>query len=430
MPRKAKELTDVAVRNLKKPGYYAVGGSVSGLLLQVTATGARSWVLRYTAGVKPGTGKPWRRDLGLGGYPDVSLSEARRKAAEARELLSKNIDPITAKREARSAMLAARLAEITFEKAAHQFIESKSAEWKSGGKSADQWTSSLEAYAFPVLGSLRVADIDRAHVLRVLEPIWTEKNETANRVRQRMESVLDWAKVRGFREGDNPARWKGYLDKVLPAPGKVRDVQHHPALPYAQMQLFMVDLRSRNGMGARALEFAILTAARSGEARGARWDEIDLDAKVWTVPPERMKSSKKEHRVPLSDAVIKMLKALPRVEGTDLVFTPQRGSNPLSDNTLTKLLGDMHDASIKRGGAGYIDPKQAKVITAHGFRSTFRDWASEETHAARDVVEMALAHTIGNKVEAAYRRGDLFEKRRALMTEWATFCSPKSKVSS
>ncbi|WP_082061811.1 integrase arm-type DNA-binding domain-containing protein [Xanthomonas sp. GPE 39] len=276
MPRKAKELTDIAVRNLRKPGYYAVGGAVSGLLLQVTATGARSWVLRYTAGVKPGTDKPWRRDLGLGGYPDVSLSEARRKAAEARELLSKNIDPITAKREARSAMLAARLAEITFEKAAHQFIESKSAEWKSGGKSADQWTSSLEAYAFPVLGSLRVADIDRAHVLRVLEPIWIEKNETANRVRQRMESVLDWAKVRGFREGDNPARWNGYLDKVLPAPGKVRDVQHHPALPYAPMQSFMLDLRSRNGMGARVLEFAILTAARSGEARGARWDEVGM----------------------------------------------------------------------------------------------------------------------------------------------------------
>lgn len=319
-------------------------------------------------------------------------------------------------------MFAARLAEITFETAAHQFIESKSAEWKSGGKSADQWTSSLEAYAFPVLGSLRVADIELAHIRAVLDPIWKDKNETANRVRQRMESVLDWAGASGFRKGENPARWKGHLDKLLPAPGKVREVQHHPALPYAQMRPFMLDLRSRNGMGARALEFAILTAARSGEARGARWDEIDLEAKVWTVPPERMKSSKKEHRVPLSDAAIKMLKALPRVEGTDLVFTPQRGKNPLSDNTLTKLLGDMHDASVKRGGAGYIDPKQGKVVTAHGFRSTFRDWASEETHAARDVVEMALAHTIGNKVEAAYRRGDLFEKRRTLMSEWAKFC--------
>lgn len=384
-------------------------------------------MLRYTSGVNPETGRQRRRDLGLGRYPDVPLAEARRRAVEARELIANKIDPISAKRAARSARLAAQLAEITFRKAAYQFIKDKSPEWKSGGKSADQWTSSLEAYAFPVLGSLRVADIDRAHVLRVLEPIWTEKNETANRVRQRMESVLDWAKVRGFREGDNPARWKGYLDKVLPAPGKVRDVQHHPALPYAQMQPFMLDLRSRNGMGARALEFAILTAARSGEARGARWDEIDLEAKVWTVPPERMKSSKKEHRVPLSNAAIKMLKALPRVEGTDLVFTPQRGKNPLSDNTLTKLLGDMHDASVKRGGAGYIDPKQGKVITAHGFRSTFRDWASEETHTASDVVEMALAHVVKNKVEAAYRRGDLLEKRKPLMEEWATFCSFNTK---
>ena len=426
MPRKAKELTDVAVRNLKKPGYHAVGGPIPGLLLQVTKTGAKSWVFRYTAGVKPGTDIPWRRDHGLGGYPAVSLAEARRKAAEARELLSRGKDPITLKREARSAMLAARVAEITFEKAARQFIDSKSVEWKAGGKSVEQWTSSLEAYAFPLLGALRVADIDRAHVLRVLEPIWTEKNETANRVRQRMESVLDWANVRGLRDGDNPARWKGYLDKVLPAPGKVQEVKHHPALPYAQMGTFMADLRTKTAMGARALEFAILTAVRSGEARGARWNEIDLDAKVWTVPAERMKSSRKEHRVPLSDAAVEMLKNLPRMEGNDLVFPAQRGKNPLSDNTLTKLIADMHAASVKRGGVGYLDPKQGKVATCHGFRSTFRDWASEETHAAHEVVEMALAHRIASAVEAAYRRGDLFEKRRVLMTEWAAFCAKKA----
>lgn len=426
MPRKARELTDVAVRNLKKPGYHAVGGPIPGLLLQVTKTAAKSWVFRYTAGVKPGTNTPWRRDHGLGGYPAVSLAEARRKAAEARELLSRGKDPITLKREARSAMLASRIAEITFEKAAHRFIDGKSAEWKAGGKSVEQWTSSLEAYAFPILGSLRIADIDRAHVLRVLEPIWTEKNETANRVRQRMESVLDWAKVRGYRDGDNPARWKGYLDKVLPAPGKVQEVKHHPALPYSQMATFMADLRTKTATGARALEFAILTAARSGEARGARWGEIDLEAKVWTVPAERMKSSRKEHRVPLSDSAIELLKNLARIEGNDLVFPAQRGTNPLSDNTLTKLIRDMHTANVKRGGPGYLDPKEGKVASCHGCRSCFKDWASEETHAAHEVVEMSLAHTIGNKVEAAYRRGDLFEKRRALMKEWSAFCDLKS----
>lgn len=392
-------------------------------------------MLRYTAGVKPGSGKPRRRDLGLGGYPRVSLADARRKATEARELLSQQKDPITVKREARSAMLAAQIAEITFEKAARQFIASKSVEWKPSGKSLEQWTGSLEAYAFPLVGKLRVADIERAHVLQVLEPIWLEKNETAYRVRQRIEAVLDWATVNDLRKGDNPARWKGYLDKVLPAPGKVREVKHHPALPYPQIGTFMADLRTKSGMGARALEFAILTASRSGEARGALWNEIDLDAKVWTVPAERMKSSRKEHRVPLSDAAIEMLKSLPRMEGNDLVFPAQRGKNPLSDATLTKLVRDMHDANVRFDGPGYIDPKQIdeetgkpRIATAHGFRSCFRDWASEETHASHEAIEMSLAHSISNAVEAAYRRGDLFEKRRVLMTEWAAFCDLKRIV--
>lgn len=404
MPRVVKELTDLAVKNLRQPGYHAVGG-VPGLHLQVTGGGGRSWILRYTAGVKPETGKPWRRDLGLGSYPEVSLSRAREKARAARELVADEVDPITERKAARSAMLAARLSEITFEKAAHQFIESKSAEWKAGGKSADQWTSSLKEYAFPVIGSLRVGDVDRVHVLRVLEPIWTTKTTTADRVRQRTEAVLDWATVRGYRQGDNPARWKGYLDKVLPSPGKVSKVKHHAALPAADTPAFMARLRKQEGIAPRALEFAILTAARSGEVRGATWDEIDLDSSVWTVSAERMKA-KKEHRVPLSGAAITLLKLLRRLEGTELVFPPPRGSKPLSDNTLTAVL--------KRMGV---------PVTAHGFRSTFRDWTSEETHYPREVAEMALAHTIGDKVEAAYRRGDLFEKRSALMSDWSEFCA-------
>ena len=418
MPKKVEELSALAVKNLKGAGLYAVGG-VPGLHLQVTSTGAKTWILRFTAGVKPGTGKPWRRDLGLGGYPAVGLADARRKAQEAKDKLAQGIDPITEKREQRSTMLAARLAEITFEKAAQQYIEAKSGEW-SNEKHGQQWTNTLTAYAFPVIGSLRVSDIERAHVLQVLEPLWFgDKNaelekdrrpkiETGTRVRQRIESVLDWASVRGYRKGDNPARWEGYLDKVLPARGKVQKVQHHAALTIADLPDFISRLRQRNGIGAKALEFTILTAARSGEVRGATWDEIDLEARVWTVPAERMKA-KKEHRVPLSDTAVALLKGLHRLEGSNLVFPPPRGLNPLSDNTLTKVLKDME-----------------VPVTAHGFRSTFRDWCSEHTEYPSEVAEMALAHTIGNAVEAAYRRGDLFDKRRAMMATWAAFCDGKS----
>lgn len=418
MPKKVEELSALAVKNLKGAGLYAVGG-VPGLHLQVTSTGAKTWILRFTAGVKPGTGKPWRRDLGLGGYPAVGLADARRKAQEAKDKLAQGIDPITEKREQRSTMLAARLAEITFEKAAQQYIEAKSGEW-SNEKHGQQWTNTLTAYAFPVIGSLRVSDIERAHVLQVLEPLWFgDKNaelekdrrpkiETGTRVRQRIESVLDWASVRGYRKGDNPARWEGYLDKVLPARGKVQKVQHHAALTIADLPDFISRLRQRNGIGAKALEFTILTAARSGEVRGATWDEIDLEARVWVVPAERMKA-KKEHRVPLSDTAIALLKGLHRLEGSNLVFPPPRGLNPLSDNTLTKVLKDME-----------------VPVTAHGFRSTFRDWCSEHTEYPSEVAEMALAHTIGNAVEAAYRRGDLFDKRRAMMATWAAFCDGKS----
>jgi integrase len=416
MPKKIEELTPVALnrkadklKKAKTQGLIAVGG-VPGLHLQVSAAGATTWILRFTAGVKPGTGKAWRRDLGLGGYPAVGLSQAREKAREARDKIAQGIDPITEKREQRSAMIAARLAEITFEEAAKQFIASQSVTWKAGGKSEHQWSTSLEDYAYPVVGSLRVADIELAHILKVLEPIWTTKTETARRIRSRLEQVLDWATIRGYRKGDNPARWRGALDKVLPAPDKVRKVKHHAALAIAELPDFLTQLRQRNGIGAKALEFAILTAARSGEARGATWDEIDLEAKVWTIPAERMKASK-EHRVPLSADAVKLLKGLPHMEGTDLVFAPPRGTNPLSDNTLTKVLKDM-----------------GVPVTAHGFRSTFRDWCAEHTEFPREVAEMALAHSIGNAVEAAYRRGDLFDKRRELMSKWASYCAGKSKA--
>jgi integrase len=331
---------------------------------------------------------------------------AREKARKAREDIVQGVDPIAQRAAAASALQAARGAETTFEQAARKFIESKSPEWKNA-KHAAQWTATLETYAFPIIGSLQVRDVVLAHIVKILEPIWTTKTETATRLRGRIENVLDWATVRGYRNGENPARWKGHLDKILPKPGKVAKVEHHSALPVDAIGTFMVELRKREGIAARALEFAILTAARSGEVRGATWAEVDLYAGVWTIPGDRMKAGR-EHRVPLSEGAIKLLQALPRFSHTDLIFVAPRGG-VLSDMTLTAVMRRMKVGAVP-----------------HGFRSTFRDWAAERTAYPRDVAEMALAHAIGDKVEAAYRRGDLFEKRRRMMADWDSFCNSTS----
>lgn len=394
MPKKAEELSALEVGRLVKPGRYPVGG-VAGLCLKVAPSGARSWVLRVVIAGK-------RRDAGLGGYPDVTLALAREKARRARDDIERGIDPIAQRAEALSTMIAARGAETTFEEAAFKFIEAKSQEW-ANAKHAAQWRATLETYAFPVVGKMQVRDVTLAHVVKILEPIWTTKTETASRVRGRIESVLDWATVRGYRHGDNPARWKGHLDKVLAKPSRVAKVTHHKAVAVDAIGSFMTDLKKREGVAARALEFVILTAARSGEVRGALWSEIDLNAGVWTIPADRMKA-KREHRVPLSERAIKLLGALAKGKPDDLVFPAPRGG-VLSDMSLTAVLRRMEmDA------------------TAHGFRSTFRDWAAEHTNYPHHVAEMALAHAIGDKVEKAYRRGDLFEKRRRMMADWAAFC--------
>lgn len=394
MPKKAKELSALEVGRLKTPGLFAVGG-VPGLQLQVSPTGARTWVLRVMVAGK-------RRDMGLGGYPAVPLALAREKAREARATIEKGVDPIAQRAAARSTLAASRGAEITFEDAARQFIRAKEVEWKNA-KHGQQWTNTLETYTFPVVGKLACADVALPHVLKILEPIWTTKTETATRLRGRIESVLDWATVRGFRKGENPARWKGHLDKILPAPGKVAKVEHHGAVAVDDLSTFVAALRKRDGIAARALEFLILTAVRSGEVRGALWSEIDITGRTWTIPPERMKASK-EHRVPLSDGALSLLEALPRLAGSDLVFPSPRGL-VLSDMTMTAVMRRMKRDEVP-----------------HGFRSTFRDWAAERTNYPREVAEMALAHAIGNAVEAAYRRGDLFEKRARMMQEWAKFC--------
>ena len=400
MPKVAKELSALEVGRLNKPGMHAVG-AVPGLHLQVTDTGASTWILRVLVGGR-------RREIGLGGYPAVTLAQAREKARMTREDIVKGIDPVEQRKAARSALFALHGARITFDECAQKFIESKAAEWRNP-KHRAQWAATLATYASPVVGRLNVQDVTLAHVMKILETdnLWTTKTETASRLRGRIESVLDWATVRGYRTGDNPARWKGHLDKLLPAPGKTKTVEHHAALPYALLGGFMVDLRMREGVAAKALEFAILTAARSGEVRGACWDEIDLDNALWTIPSARMKANK-EHIIPLSQQALELLKALPNVPDNPLVFPAPRGG-VLSDMTLGAVLKRMGRADL----------------TAHGFRSTFRDWAGETTAYPREVIEHALAHQLKDKAEAAYARGSLLAKRRRLMADWAVFCEAK-----
>jgi integrase len=348
--------------------------------------------------------------MGLGTYPDVTIKEARERAQEARKLLRDDMDPIDRRQATRSAMVAAREIALTFEQCATAYIAIKENEWKNA-KHGDQWRNTLATYAFPIIGSLLVAHIDQTHILRILEPIWTTKTETASRLRGRIENVLDYATVRGYRKGDNPARWRGHLDKLLATPAKVSKIEHHAALPYTEVGEFMAVLQHQAGMGARALEFAIITAARSGEVRGAKWTEIDLDQAVWNIPADRMKAGR-EHRIPLSDAALELLRHLPRIDNSELLFPNTKGAE-LSDMTLTAVLRRM-----------------GRKITAHGFRSTFRDWAGETTAYPREVIEHALAHQLKDKAEAAYARGTLFNKRRKLMADWAKYCATVTTTAS
>lgn len=393
MAKKAKELKPIQVQRLVgKDGLHAVGG-VAGLYLQVRGDSS-AWILRITMGDR-------RRHVGLGGYPDVTLSQARDKARAARAKVAEGIDPVAERRAGRAGLMSV----LSFDQCTERLLEARSHEWKNP-KHAAQWRSTLATYAGPIIGKQPVDEIELRHVVDVLTPIWTTKTETASRLRGRIESVLAWATVSGYRTGDNPARWKGNLDHVLARPNKVRKVVHHKALPIDAMHDFMVALRARDGMSARALEFVILTAARSGEVRGATWSEIDMDAATWIIPGDRMKAGN-EHRVPLSPSAIALLEALPRFAGTDLVFVGPSG----------RALSDMSLSAVTR--------RMEVEAVPHGFRSTFRDWSSERTNYPRDVAEMALAHTIGDKVEAAYRRGDLMAKRTKMMADWAKFIDAK-----
>lgn len=380
----------MAVSKMSKPGVYGDG---AGLYIRVTEGRSKHWIYRFTLAGK----EHW---MGLGPYPEVSLEEAREATLKARKKRYAGINPISARDAER-----ARAKNLTFQQCADQYIASHRSGWKNP-KHVDQWTNTIATYCGPVIGKLPVEQVTVGLVMRVLEPIWTTKAETAGRLRGRIESILDWATVRGYREGDNPARWKGQLDHLLPNISRVKRITHHAALGYAEMAELMLTLRQQAGIAARALEYAILTACRSGEVRLAAWEEIDLHSRVWIIPGERMKAAK-EHRVPLSDAAIAVLNQMD--QSTKFIFPGRTEGRPLSDMSLSAVLRRM----------GRDD------LTVHGFRSTFRDWASESTAYPRDVAEMALAHSIGNKVEAAYRRGDLFTKRTRMMADWAEFCNKK-----
>lgn len=370
-----------------KPGATSDGG---GLRLLVTSAGSVSWQFRYSIGSK-------RRVMGLGSSNVVTLAEARNKAAEARRQVAAGIDPLTlstAKAEAKV---------VTFDTAASDYISSHKAGWKSA-KHAAQWANTLRDYVSPVFGHLPVGDVTTEMVLKVLTPIWTEKPETAKRVRNRIELIVDSAKARGMAAGDNPARWRGHLDKLLPKRTKASKT-HHAAMPYAALPAFYQQLQSeRESLSAKALALTILTATRTSETLQADWSEFDLQARIWTIPAKRMKAGR-EHRVPLSGEAVRLVESLPTRSGW--LFPGARKGKPLSGMSMAMCL-----RKIRPGD-----------VTVHGFRSTFRDWAAEETHHPNVVAEMALAHTVGNAVEAAYRRGDLLEKRKVLMNDWATFCT-------
>ena len=391
----------LAVQRLKDPGYHAVG-TVPGLHLAVGASGSRSWILRTMVGAK-------RREIGLGSYPALPLAGAHEKARHFRALIADGIDPVGEKRDKRSALIASQQSSITFKVAAQKYIDSQSSAWKHP-KQAAQWQGSLRDYAFPKLGAMLVRDIQLAHVLAALEPIWTTKTETASRVRGRIERILAWCQTRGYRSGINPATWRGQLDTVLPAPGKVTKELHYPAVQVDQAPSFMNALRQAEGLGAKALAFGMLTAARSGEVRGATWGEFDFERKVWIVPEGRMKAER-EHRVPLSPQALALIQSLGRHPESQLVFPSNKGVM-LSDMTLSAVMRRMN----------FCDRDGRKSVP-HGLRSTFRDWAAERTKYPAEIVEAALAHGKGDKVVGAYFRSDVFEKRRGLMRDWAIYLS-------
>lgn len=422
MPKRAKELTAKAVRELKHPGTskfsiaYPVGG-VSGLLLQVAPSGSKSWILRATIGKR-------RRDFGLGSYPDVTLAKARERAREARDTIWRGLDPIEEKRAAAAALAAAQARSMTFADAWERYAKQKVLEF-STDRYRVQWRRTVEKYALPAIGKMQVAEVEMRDVLRVLQPLWTERTETAVKLRERIEKALAWAIVQGYRPGPNPAAWKNNLEMVLPSPSRVAASEKFPALQIQDAQRWWAALRIREGVGAQALSFQAMTAARSGAVRFATWSEFDFENRVWTIQPGRQASkipnNETAKRIPLTEPMVRLLKAMPRLRGSDaLVFSaPRLGA--LSDATLAKQMRTIHEADLAAGGRGFVDAKTLRPAVPHGLRSCFRTWVAEKTTFDADMAEVALFHKVGTKVSQAYDRSDQLEKRRAMMTAWCDF---------
>lgn len=392
---------------------HAVGG-VAGLLLQVSPTGARSWILRVWIGTK-------RRNIGLGGYPDVTLAQAREKARDMRAAVSDGRDPLAERVAARAALKASQARMLTFSEAVEKSLPDLT-RGVSNPKAAAQWQSTLSTYAIPIIGDMQVADIDVQDIVRVLKPIWETKTETASRLRGRIERVLAWATTNKHREGVNPALWRKNLDTILTSPSSIREVEHHPAVQMKDTGSWFADVQSRGGQRAEALRLLAMTCVRSENIREMRWPNIDCDARVWTIPKEDMKGQKnqrKEHKVPLTDEMIELLSRQPRAENCDLVFPSSRGT-PLSDATISSCMRAVHEAKKAEDSFGYLDRQSLRPAVPHGLRSTFRDWTAERG-IDRDMAEIALAHVVRDEVERAYRRTDLLERRRVLMAAWVAF---------
>ncbi|NBQ69214.1 MAG: site-specific integrase [Nitrosomonadaceae bacterium] len=415
MTRGIHRLASLKIKNETKPGFYSDGG---GLYLQVsTFNASKSWVFKYTLHGR-------RRGMGMGPVDTVSLAQARRLAEKLREQVRNGIDPIEAKRaetKARKVALAEQDRRKTFKECAEIVIAQKADELRNK-KAIAQWESTLKTYAYPILNDGRKIDeLTRHDVAKALEPIWQSKRETASRLRGRIETVFTYAKNEESYQGDNPASLK-FVQHAL-GRQKKESKKNQPALPHRHIGAFMAELRKHETISARALEFIILTAARSGEVRGATWNEIDTDNNIWIIPPSRMKANR-EHIVTLPDDAIKLLQALPRIAGVNLLF-PAPNNGILSDMTLTQLLRRMHRSSVEAGGEGWIDARSGRIAVVHGFRSTFRDWYNDEGFKSghtREAAEIALSHAVGNAVEKAYSRSDMREARRMLMEDWANYC--------
>lgn len=412
------------VARLEHPGgtrnaRFAVGG-VAGLLLQITPTGGRSWLMRYQIGDR-------RRELGLGPFPDVTLAQARERAREARDQIRAGVDPVEASQERRRALVASLGRALTFDEAVSRYLKAKLDSYRNE-KHRKQWRATLETYASPIIGRMGVADIDVRDVLRVIEPIWTSKTETASRVRQRIEHVLAWATVSGFRTGDNPAAWRNNLDKLLPAPADVKRAANNgregrqSTMAIDEAPRWYAAISQRAGMACLALRFQALTASRSGAVRLMTWDELDEGAALWTIQPgrEASKVTKNPHRVPLTPAMLALIERAKAERRSEYVFPAPR-DGALSDMALSQAMKRLHEADRKAGRGGFLDPVSGKPAVPHGLRSVFRDWAAERTNYPGDMAEIALGHVVGSAVERAYRRGDMLERRRAMMAAWGDF---------